>query len=49
MTRAIKIIEKSMTNEEEQQRLINEVNILKKLVSIIRIKKLNRFRITQIS
>ena len=32
MTVAIKIIEKSMTNQEEQQRLINEVNILKKLV-----------------
>lgn len=30
--RAIKIIKKSTTNEEEQKRLINEVEMLKKLV-----------------
>ena len=34
MTRAIKIISKAATSQEEQEKLINEVDILKRLVEL---------------
>lgn len=33
-TRAIKIMSKSLTSKEEQEKLLNEVNILKELVDL---------------